>query len=286
VLFHKRSASQEGVPGREAPPLKTPLYPLSQFFSVQTQRSNQEPLGLNSERRDNPQMRVFMGTVLLALAGCLVSCGGNLTTYYRPDATTLERDLLPWSRQVQILGTSDIRKDGEDLLQRGYLPLGSSSFSTSESVTEHELRWTGQLYHADIVLYQADYLSSTTAAATLFRPGIAVTVPVTTDRYGHAATFWRKARPSRFGVRVAALPDDLRTSLERNTGVLVRLVVDDSPAFRANILPGDVLVGIDSVEIESPRDFTRKVDAFAGKRCNVVLIRNGEERLIPVKMNR
>jgi membrane-associated protease RseP (regulator of RpoE activity) len=182
------------------------------------------------------------------------------------------------------------------------------------------------MYGADIVLYQSEYLGSRTDSVpiTSYQPGRTSTtqhsgvaqvnpspifggpvvgyagtsvteepgtysttyVPVTVDRYSHVATFWRKARPSRFGVSVVALPDDLRRSLERNTGVLVMAVVDDSPAFRANILPGDVLVGIDSAEIESLHDFTRKLDAFAGKQCNVVLIRNGEERLIPVKMNR
>lgn len=267
-----------------------------------------------------------MRTTVLVWAGFLVGCANNFTTYFHPETTTLQRDVLPWSGQVQIQGTTDIRRDGGALRRRGYLPLGSSSFSTGQSVSEDQLQWAGSTYGADIVLYQSEYLGSRTDSVpmTAYQPGRTSTtqhsgvaqvnpspifggpvigytgtsvtevpgtysttyVPITVDRYSHVATFWRKARPSLFGVSVLALPDDLRRSLERNTGVLVGFVVDDSPAFRANILPGDVLVGIDAVEIESLRDFSRKVDVFAGKQCTVFLIRNGEQRSIPVKMNR
>lgn len=110
-------------------------------------------------------------------------------------------------------------------------------------------------------------------------------VPVTRHNYAHEASFWRKGKQPVFGVNVANIPDDLRRSMQRNTGALVKTVKDDSPAFRANILPGDILVGIDDVSIDSARDLLDKMPQFAGKKCKVYLLRDGTAMIIPVQMN-
>jgi hypothetical protein len=267
-----------------------------------------------------------MRTKALVLVGFAAGCANNFTTYFQPEETTQLRDVLPWSGRTRIMSTSDIRGDGDDLRRRGYLPLGFSSFSTGEDVTEDQLRWAGQIHGADIVLTQSKYLGSQTASVpiTSYQPGRTYTtrqsgvaqvnpgpilggpmigysgesvtqesgtystsyVPVTVSRHAYVATFWRKAKPPIFGVSVVDLPDAVRRSLERNTGALVRDVIDDSPAFGANILVGDVIIGIGAEELNALSEFNRKVDAYAGKQCLITLIRDGRERIFLVKMNR
>lgn len=68
--------------------------------------------------------------------------------------------------------------------------------------------------------------------------------------------------------------------------VLVVLVVDDSPAFRANILEGDVLVAINNEQIRTPSDFLRRLFVFAGTKCTITVIRDGDEQEVPVTLNR
>jgi hypothetical protein len=270
--------------------------------------------------------RHLLVTATLSLAVPLIGCATNDFTESFQPGNTLAKHVLRWSGRVHILESSDIRVSIEDLSRQGFLPLGSSSFSTGESVDLDQLRETATSVGADIVLYYNKHIGSRTASLPIrsYQPGRSLTtrhsgvaqvnpsplfggpkigfvgesvteesgtysttyVPITVDRYKHVAIFWRKARPAIFGARVVALPDDLRQSLGRNTGVLVRLVIDESPAFLANILSGDVIIGIDSVEITSSHDFDRKVDVFAGKQCNVVILRDGEEKIIPVRMNR
>jgi S1-C subfamily serine protease len=84
---------------------------------------------------------------------------------------------------------------------------------------------------------------------------------------------------------VEDLPDSLRVSLKRNAGVIIKIVLDDSPAFYANILPGDVLVSIDNQSINSMRDFPSVIRPYVGKRVAFTIIRDGQEMVIPLQLN-
>lgn len=110
-------------------------------------------------------------------------------------------------------------------------------------------------------------------------------VPVTVHHYIHDATFWRKRTTPIFGVFVTNLPDDIRTALKRNTGALVKTVMDDSPAFRANILPGDIITDISGITIYSGQDLLEKMPQFSGKKCDVLILRDGHQINVPVQMN-
>ncbi|HXI83992.1 MAG TPA: PDZ domain-containing protein [Verrucomicrobiae bacterium] len=110
-------------------------------------------------------------------------------------------------------------------------------------------------------------------------------VPVTRQRYTHAAGFWRKGKPPIFGAYFINLTPELREKLQKNTGVVVAILVNDSPAFRANILPGDILTRIDDVEISSTQDFQAKLLQFAGKKATLSILRNDATLTIPIQMN-
>jgi PDZ domain len=110
-------------------------------------------------------------------------------------------------------------------------------------------------------------------------------MPITVQRYEYGATFWRKAKSFVLGIYPTNLPDNVRQQLQRNTGVVVAIVVVDSPAFRANILPGDVVVKINDWDIYSAEQFPDVVSMERGMASTVLVIRNGETKTIPVTLN-
>jgi S1-C subfamily serine protease len=59
----------------------------------------------------------------------------------------------------------------------------------------------------------------------------------------------------------------------------------DTPAFRGNLFPGDIIIALDSTPIESALDFMAKVDDFAGKSCEISILREGKEIVLTVRMN-
>ena len=110
-------------------------------------------------------------------------------------------------------------------------------------------------------------------------------VPVTINKYEWGATFWRKATNPILGVHALPLTDELRQRLQRNTGVLVKYVVENSPAFRANILEGDVIMAINDEEATSIDAFPELYRKAAGQTVTISLIRGSEEKQVKVKFN-
>lgn len=80
------------------------------------------------------------------------------------------------------------------------------------------------------------------------------------------------------GVELAAQPAG-------QAGVAVRGVVPDSPAARAQLASGDVIVTIDGESVERPGDVVGIISAHAaGERVGLVLRRGAAERLIAVTL--
>ena len=80
------------------------------------------------------------------------------------------------------------------------------------------------------------------------------------------------------GVELAALPAG-------QAGVGIRGVVPDSPASRAQLSSGDVIVTIDGEPVERPGDVVGIISAHApGERVGLVLRRGNAERLIAVTL--
>ena len=112
-------------------------------------------------------------------------------------------------------------------------------------------------------------------------------IPYTVNRNTFFASYWVKqdTNKMRLGVRYAPLTDELRLRLERNTGVLVQIVIRGTPAFGANFLEGDVLLRIGGADIVDVAGFSTQLAQFAGRTVVIELIRGGQSRSITVTLN-
>jgi membrane-associated protease RseP (regulator of RpoE activity) len=57
---------------------------------------------------------------------------------------------------------------------------------------------------------------------------------------------------------------------------LARLIVDGSPAFNADIFPGDVLVAMGSEKVQSPDQYTQLLNKYEGQSVTFRLDRDGQ----------
>jgi PDZ domain len=157
-----------------------------------------------------------------------------------------------------------------------YNPGQSSTTTSSGTVNANAWGSGGSAYGT------ANYYgNSTTTSPGTFSTQV---VPVTVQRYQYEAGFYRKIKPPILGIMARPLPSEIRQQLERNTGVYVWIVRNDTPAFNANILEGDVILKMNGEDV-SASDFTQKCLPFAGQKVDIEIWRNGQFKTISVQLN-
>jgi hypothetical protein len=197
--------------------------------------------------------------------------GGNPTqTQLVQQAKKVGADLVLWASEYSHT-------------EQGVMPL--MSYQPGQSYTTQTYGTaTANAYGSGGSAYGYGTYSGTSTTTT---PGTYNTqfMPYQRAVYEHGASFWRRTKPGVFGVGVNPIPPQMRSSLQRNTGAIVEIVMQESPAFRANILRGDVIIQIGDREIATVDDFSNAVGALAGRKATVKVIREGQTRDIEVQFN-
>jgi serine protease Do len=91
------------------------------------------------------------------------------------------------------------------------------------------------------------------------------------------------------GVKIQSVTEDLAESLgvSEGTGALVAGVTPDSPAAKAGLMTGDVIMKFDGKDVSSMRGLPRIVAQTAiGKQVDVEVVRKGEHKTFKVAVGR
>ncbi len=89
------------------------------------------------------------------------------------------------------------------------------------------------------------------------------------------------------GVQIQKISDDIAASLglDQAYGALVTKVTDNSPAAKAGLEVGDVILELNGDKVKDPRDLARKVAALRPKTSNeLTIMRKGERQSIMVTL--
>ena len=214
----------------------------------------------------------------------------------------------PIVERVASSGT-DARALSDGYFRRGYHFIGNSSFNSGRHESESAALQQGQKVGADLVLIMTPQhtgsetviipmstpttsTSFSTATATAYGSGGVVNacgsgvttsygttttmVPVTVRRTDYSAWYFIR-RKYLFGVLWRDLNDQERQERQSNKGVVVRVIVEDSPAFRADILPGDIILAVNGEPVLSQRSLSDFLLARTGQLVSVSLYRRGRQ---------
>jgi PDZ domain len=124
--------------------------------------------------------------------------------------------------------------------------------------------------------------SATTTTAPTFQTQY---TPLQIPIYSQVALFWRRAKPAIFGAQFAPIPEDVRAKLERNTGVLVASIVEGGPAFKANVLRGDVIIQFGNTPVETVQNLLDTIPSYSGQKVMVTIIRGTKTMTLEVQLN-
>jgi len=114
----------------------------------------------------------------------------------------------------------------------------------------------------------------------------------TFGRGHYLATYWAKPKNMPLGAfYVDDVPEEARNALQNafdnTSGVLVEIVISDSPAFYAGIRPGDLLIAIDHQKITSSANMDVALQARKGQTVTLTVwsMFDGSPRNLEVELN-
>jgi hypothetical protein len=269
-------------------------------------------------------MRVACLLVLAALSGCAVNGFEKFYSPSR-GAENLSANpfyVAPPKVPKVYAHSTDVEADAKHLQEEGYVLIGTSSFfGPSTTGTQAGAISQGEKVGAALIMLKSAYRDTLTgtmplvlpnapqvatvntsgtvygnggsgsynATSTVTMPGGTTTynIPYAVTRSDFFASYWVALDPAKmpFGTSSVPLPDEVRNSLKRNTGVFVKVVIRGTPAFRANILEGDVIVKINDADVVDRPGFMAQCTQYAGQTVDVSIIRDGQLVVIRVRLN-
>lgn len=249
--------------------------------------------------------KLLLVILTFGLAGCI----NPYAKFYQgvPDARKIPG--YEFSKgKLQVYRTDNFKRDTLALIRRGYEPIGHVSFDGPHRlITEMQMRQQAAKIGAQAVLVSQKYAytasgampltlpqtstSFSTGTATAYGPAGSVTaygsgttttygthtvmMPFSVPHFDFGAVFFAKFK-YRLGVYCVPTDDATRQRLQTNAGLKVLVVVDGSPAFKDNILAGDIIMAIGNDPLESLQDFHRLINEYQGQTVIIHLNRDGK----------
>ncbi|MDP1692822.1 MAG: PDZ domain-containing protein [Burkholderiaceae bacterium] len=110
-------------------------------------------------------------------------------------------------------------------------------------------------------------------------------IPYSVTRSDYVAVYLAKIK-QRIGLYVKPLDDDTRRAIGTNSGVVVAVVVDGSPAFSADVFTGDIIISVDGVPIAGPDGWNDVLNSSGGRTVPVVIRRQSGTVTKMIAVNR
>ena len=261
-------------------------------------------------------------TTACMLIGCATNPFGQFYQNYTDQMPlALQQRLLPSRPNPQILAVSaqDFHDAGQRLEEQGLICIGFAGFSGG-APTQRQLIGQAKLVNADEVIFSSEFshtlegvrpvfsyqtgqtyttqesgtvMANSYGGGTYFGQSTTITpgqlhtdyVPYQQQVYNYGASFWRRASQGVIGARFMPIPDEMRTTLQRNTGAFVDLVVQDGAAFRGNILEGDIIIRFADNPVATPQELINLLPTYAGQKVAIKLIRGSQTMDLEVQLN-
>jgi len=214
--------------------------------------------------------------------------------------------------EPKLYSSSNIESDLEQLIMNNYVLIGYSSFNAG-NVNQHLAVEHAKAVGASLILVTSQYTNTVSGNIPLELPkteksktkhsgtiggdyfsGTSNTttqttktynIPYNTRRFDYGALYFVKNKPLTLGIYSSDIPLELRKVIKRNRGVLVKLIINDSPAFYADIIPGDVIIKIADIDINNYEEFKSVLKKYKGQKTKFEIIRDGEHQILEIQLN-
>jgi serine protease Do len=114
--------------------------------------------------------------------------------------------------------------------------------------------------------------STTTTSGRMVPTG---TQSYSVERSNYYVGFYRKHKKNRLGISWNELSDEMKKKLETNSGIVIRIIKRNSPAFDADLLEGDIIMEMNNSKVS----YSNLLDLISnsGNEATFKIIRNDKE---------
>lgn len=234
---------------------------------------------------------LFLG--LFFLCSCATST--NLAKFYHPyfsnEESIAEECLLQEGEEPKVYYSDNINDDITLLRSRYYTSIGDCSYNgPDDSTLVQTIKKFCKEKRAKIAIYSYNYTHTNYG---VYNTGQYIS-SYNVRRYDYTIVFFAKQKDSYIenqitGFLVKDLDTTTRKEYQRNTGVLVDVVYENSNAFYANLIKNDIITRIKydtiDMEIKNSEDFDVINNYFKrGNTITLFIIRNGYEHQIKYEL--
>lgn len=204
----------------------------------------------------------------------------------------------------------DVDKDIEAMFRRGFVPIGYTSFNTSNNKTKDGEKLAAKL-HARYIILATKLTSSQSAVLPLMLPNTTTSytngtataygsgrsahgtysgttttygtqttfIPYTVNRFEKTAVYFKEIPRKGSGLKIRDLNNQEMAAIGTRHALFVQAVRDGSPAYDADIFPADIIIKVNG----EPADAAHWRPAVNGSQpMHVQLIRNGAPKDIDI----
>jgi hypothetical protein len=261
--------------------------------------------------------RIIFFFTLLFLAGCATN---PFVQFYQDKTGGIDLTkayVVLSTGEPKVFRGGNFDSDHQRMLEDGYNLIGVSSFNAA-NVDPSSSTVQAKAVKAEVVLVYSKHTGTRSGVLPLMLPstqtsttnlsgntfasdgsrsfsGTANTttygnqttyIPYNVERYDYFAAYWIRMKPPMFGAYVRDLSPGLRQQIGSNKGVVVIAVTKNSPAFRSDILQGDILRKIGDLEVYDASSFGQVVNRLAGQKVTVEILRDGKEVQKEIQLDR
>ena len=270
------------------------------------------------------QLKIYLTVILITLTGCISNKYSS--NYSNANLHPVDKFILHETSEPKIIYSSDFISSLDEAFEAGYGLLGESAFAQregnlrSDSARQQIIEQANKI-GASLVICREKYLDTLHGNITTSSPvqntsyhsgniggtnysgtstsyGTKTTsIPYSVNYSNYQTLFLArlvKGFPS-MGLFFRSLTREDKIKYGRNQGVVVTIVVQDSPAWNADILPEDVLVAFDGnnvVDFKSQTDTRMKLDAIQdlidedfvwNEKASLIVLRKGKMFRVPIE---
>lgn len=235
----------------------------------------------------------------------VAGCANDYQKFYQPNPPPPPAavQFLPYAGEPQIVPSAgDSVADIMKMYENGFGLVGVSSF-VGPARDQKQAIEQGRKVGAEFVILRSKYQSTTTGAIPITTPttqtsytsgtvnaygatgtynGTTTTygtqtteIPFSVDKYDQAALYFKPMERKGLGISVAPLSVEQRQKLGTNKGVLIRAIRKGSPAFMADVLPGDTLLSVNERPVFDALSTLDVLTTTRGGNANLLIVRNG-----------